>query len=278
MTAIEEIVGRDPGGRGMRHLAVSGDLYAAASALLSASSGVAVLTGFPCVVGHDIPTENDGLAGAVSIARAALVLGKPLVALVTDECNVRPVTACRDWLLRFGKSIGEDWGERLQLHALPPKSRWQAADTSTMDGVLDRCDHWVAIERAGRASDGSYYTMRKRRMDELVAPLDDWFARAKSSTGIGDGGNELGYGRVESLKLSLLTELTCVCCCPPRRFWLHVPDLLPHPPHQDGKGCRRRCVALTTHRHSRLSGCLLSLPFFLGDVLVCRFQRGGACC
>ncbi len=54
--------------------------------------------GFPCVVGHEVPTENDGLAGAVAIARAALTLGKAPVVLLTDECNAGPVAACVAWL------------------------------------------------------------------------------------------------------------------------------------------------------------------------------------
>lgn len=39
----------------------------------------------------------------------------------------------------------------------------------------------------------SYYTMRGRKMDDIVAPLDDVFAAGPSTTGIGDGGNEMGY-------------------------------------------------------------------------------------
>jgi hypothetical protein len=154
LRSLEAIVSRDPGGRGIRHLTQLGGLHDAAAALVAASRGVAVLTGFPCVQGHSVPTENDGLAGAVAIARAALLLGKPSVEFVTDECNKEPLVACRDWLLTVGVSLGEDWSGRLQLHTLPPASTWTEAHTDIMSGVMGRCDHWVAIERAGRAVDG----------------------------------------------------------------------------------------------------------------------------
>jgi hypothetical protein len=67
----------------------------------------------------------------------------------------------------------------------------------------------VAIERSGRAKDGSYYTMRGFSMDSLVAPIDslltldcqcsgesDPTGARRTCTGIGDGGNEAGMGKV----------------------------------------------------------------------------------
>jgi hypothetical protein len=92
--------------------------------------------------------------------------------------------------------------------------------------ISNRFDHTIAIERAGRAIDGSFYTMRAIRMDELINPdIDDLMligtrcgARSigidestsssyssspvkrksypRTSTGIGDGGNESGMGKV----------------------------------------------------------------------------------
>ena len=64
-----------------------------------------------------------------------------------------------------------------------------------------QCDHIVAIERPGRAKDGSCYTMRGICMDHLLAPLDRLINLAKDVkpelkvTAIGDGGNELGFGK-----------------------------------------------------------------------------------
>jgi hypothetical protein len=62
----------------------------------------------------------------------------------------------------------------------------------------------VAIERAGPGADGGYYTMRARDMKHLVAPLEVLMAPAaaragglpRETIGIGDGGNEVGMGKV----------------------------------------------------------------------------------
>jgi len=70
------------------------------------------------------------------------------------------------------------------------------------DPKSPRFDHLVAIERAGRASDGSYCNARKMNIKHLVDPTDDLLLATQkipgiSSTGVGDGGNELGMGKVE---------------------------------------------------------------------------------
>jgi len=54
-------------------------------------------------------------------------------------------------------------------------------------GVACLYDHAVAIERAGQAADGSYYTMRALSMDHLVAPID-----ALLTTGCACGGGAGG--------------------------------------------------------------------------------------
>jgi hypothetical protein len=47
--------------------------------------------------------------------------------------------------------------------------------------------HTVAVERAGRAEDGSYRTMRGLRMDHLVAPLDCLMDGSSSSSSSSTG-------------------------------------------------------------------------------------------
>ena len=61
--------------------------------------------------------------------------------------------------------------------------------------------HLVAVERPGRALDGGYYNARARSVAALNAPLDALFLRRRSGTvtiGVGDGGNEIGMGRVRA--------------------------------------------------------------------------------
>jgi hypothetical protein len=61
--------------------------------------------------------------------------------------------------------------------------------------------HLVSVERPGRAADGGYYNARGRSITGLNAPLDGVFLRrwpGVVTVGVGDGGNEIGMGRVRA--------------------------------------------------------------------------------
>src|SRR5439155_23312534 len=70
------------------------------------------------------------------------------------------------------------------------------------DAVLAfRPTHLVAVERPGRAADGGYYNARGGSVADANAPLDALFLRRRNGTvtiGVGDGGNEIGMGRVRA--------------------------------------------------------------------------------
>jgi hypothetical protein len=84
---------------------------------------VAILTGFPCLLEHDPPTETDGPLGAFAIARALLALGKHVYVL-TDECNAECVLACT-------AGSGLD-GSRLHLEAFPPANEWTGKEDTRL--------------------------------------------------------------------------------------------------------------------------------------------------
>lgn len=150
----------------------------------------------------DPPTETDGPPGAVALVMAALRLGKP-AALVTDECNAGPLRAVAD-------AAGCTAYPSYALHAFPPAASFGAEQRARLEALATQFDHAVAIERSGTASDGGFYTMSGKPMAHLVAPIDrlllthgcacggDASAAAvtRTSTGIGDGGNEAGMGKV----------------------------------------------------------------------------------
>jgi hypothetical protein len=61
--------------------------------------------------------------------------------------------------------------------------------------------HLLALEHPGRAADGRYYSMRGRDWTSHVIPRDDDFLNAVATRGdvtigIGDGGNEIGMGKI----------------------------------------------------------------------------------
>ena len=73
---------------------------------------------------------------------------------------------------------------------------------AVLAGILDRLQatHLVAIERPGRASDGRYWNMKGDDITAWTTAVDGLFlaasARGIVTVGIGDGGNEVGVGRV----------------------------------------------------------------------------------
>lgn len=76
--AIEEVVQRDEGNRGIKFLCIPNELYHASDALIKANK-VAIITGFPCMLDHSPPTETDGPLGALAIARACLYAGQEVL-------------------------------------------------------------------------------------------------------------------------------------------------------------------------------------------------------
>lgn len=193
LAALEAAVQRDEGGRGLVDLVLPlGELEAAARALYHAPGHVAILTGFPCMLDHTPPTETDGPPGALAIARACIGLGKPCVLLI-DECNAAVLQAA-------AAATVTDNATLLRVEVFPPGPLWGPTEEARLQALAQEVGFVVAIERAGPAfSDGHYYTMRGRQMDAVLAPLErllELTPPSVQSIGIGDGGNEVGMGKV----------------------------------------------------------------------------------
>lgn len=167
----------------------------------------------------DPPTESDGPPGAGALAAAAVALGQASVAVVTDECNAGVLDAVAGGALRLRGAPS------YALHAFPPRAGWTPAHDARLAALAAAHDHTVAIERAGAAADGSYYTMSGKVMDALVAPLDALLTvgcaaggathPTRTSTGIGDGGNEAGMGRVHAAATAHIRNGPLIACATP---------------------------------------------------------------
>ncbi|KAJ8393064.1 hypothetical protein AAFF_G00069680 [Aldrovandia affinis] len=209
---LEQIIGEDPGQRGIEVLLVQDELLKSCLSL-SHSSSVLITTGFPTHFMHDPPEETDGPPGAIAMAATLQALGKE-VAIVTDhralEMNARIMADAVEKgvikaavpLLSFQDS-GPDSALRFLCHDGDPKT--------------PRFDHLVAIERSGRAADGNYYNMRGVNIKHLLDPIDDLFTAASSiaginTTGIGDGGNELGMGKVKEAVRTHMPNGNLIAC------------------------------------------------------------------
>jgi hypothetical protein len=169
IASIENLIAQDPGHRNILPLIQRDHLRLAAMSLLGAKR-VLITSGFPILKAR--AGETDGPPGALAIGKALNRLGIQ-VAYITDKHHEH-----------LFKAVGAE-----PLIQLRP-------------GLLQHYgfSHLVAVERPGRARDGCYYNMRGEQITSLVEPLDQLFLEAELSSiltiGIGDGGNEVGMGRV----------------------------------------------------------------------------------
>ncbi|MEO0435701.1 MAG: glutamate cyclase domain-containing protein [Pseudomonadota bacterium] len=168
------LVQRNP--RQMQHLRAQLEMgyCLRAATLLHESSSVLIGTGFP-VAGT---FETDGPVGAIALHNALESLGitatlacaAPLAdALAVDY----PVLELRAFAPEAGRREAENWLSRLRPDAV------------------------VSIERPGLAADGRYYNMRGEDISAFAAVFDYYLELASCpSIAIGDGGNEIGMGKL----------------------------------------------------------------------------------
>jgi hypothetical protein len=189
--AIESLIAQDPGGRGIAALVRRGELRAAAESLLAARR-VLIVSGFY------IPSmgagETDGPPGALAIGNALSALGIG-TAYATDALN-RPLFEA----LHMAPLFGDD------------------AD------LLERAKptHLLSIERVGPAADGHCYNMRGEPLAEGVGNFAETFRQATgrgvATIGIGDGGNEIGMGRVAAEVARSVPNGARIACVVPADF------------------------------------------------------------
>ena len=182
---VETLCALDLGGRGIGRLVVPGDMAAAARSLARAQRAVLV-TGF--VARPAWAAETDGPSGTVVLGRALRRLGAR-VAYLADP----PVAPLLEACLR---ALGEP-RDLIPVPAEPVAALRMARETVHGFGPT----HLIAVERPGRAIDGGYYNARGSSVAALNAPLDGLFLRRRPGTvtvGVGDGGNEIGMGRVRT--------------------------------------------------------------------------------
>jgi hypothetical protein len=166
---VETCVLIDPAGRGVARLAVPGQIEAAARSLQSAKR-VVVATGF--WIPEAGAAETDGPPGALELAAGLRRIGVEVEFLTDRRCAAM-----------------------LESAGLSPL--WIHEETAALPANVS---HLVSIERLGRAADGRYYNMHGRDATGFTRDVDRWFleapARGWSTIGVGDGGNEIGMGRV----------------------------------------------------------------------------------
>jgi hypothetical protein len=182
---IESLCALDAGSRGIGRLIIPGSMAAAAASLARASR-VVLVTGF--VPRPEWAAETDGPSGTVVLGRALRQRGAEVLYLA-DPPVLPLVEACLKTLR-----------EPLDLVPVPLEAGPATAAGRRALGDFGP-SHLVAVERPGHAADGGYYNARGGSVAALNAPLDVLFRGTRNgpvTVGVGDGGNEIGMGRVRA--------------------------------------------------------------------------------
>ena len=168
ITSMENLIASDPGGRNVFGLVVADQLRLAAQSLRLARR-VGIVSGF--FIPEAGAGETDGPPGAKVVGNALVQLGIQ-VDYITDACNA-PLFEALDI-----EPIVE-WAN--YIHQAEPT-------------------HLLSIERVGRGRDGRFRNMRGLDITATTAALDELFLeagrRGLTTIGVGDGGNEIGMGKV----------------------------------------------------------------------------------
>jgi hypothetical protein len=180
--AVDHLLALDPGVRGIAGFFTPGAALAAAHALRRARR-VLITTGF--AVAANSP-ESDGPPGAAVLGRALRRLGAG-VRYLTDPVNVPPLEAAL-------RSLDEP----AELVIYP-----EGADAADLVLRRERPTHLIAIERPGRGRDGDYLNARGVSVAEWNRPVDALFIETERvarivTIGVGDGGNEIGMGKIRA--------------------------------------------------------------------------------
>jgi hypothetical protein len=202
--AIEALIHQDTGRNATALFAATrGGLRAAATALAGTSAPrIGLLTGFYVPMGTPPAAETDGPAGAALLARFWAGVGAPCRLLTDAPC----AAACTAALAGAGVATPVD-SVALEAPLGPAIAAWRQA------GI----DWAIAIERCGRSAGGVPRNMRGQDISRHAAPLDELFTAGPWRTlGIGDGGNELGMGKlpVALIERHIAHGATIACVTP----------------------------------------------------------------
>jgi hypothetical protein len=203
IAAIEALVCRDVGRKTAELIAASAGELAAAGQELAAATSVGLITGFFVPRGEVAAPETDGPVGTALLAAALAACGVPARIAVDTPC----AGAVRAAVGAAGGGV--------------------AVDEVGVDESLDRLiGDWrstgvslaVAIERCGRSADGRPRNMRGVDVSPWTAPLDDLFlAGPWIRLAVGDGGNEIGMGKLPPGLIARTVpngeKIACVTSC-----------------------------------------------------------------
>jgi hypothetical protein len=183
----------------VREVSLEPLVLAAARLLVRPPSNVAIITG-AAVPGHMPVGENDGPFGAVVLASVLTRIGHK-VAIYTDPDPLPPIEM-------LAKRAG------LSIDVMPLK----LGDREQQKKIAGKHDLFVAIERLGGNRHGILYGVTGVSRSAHRTNVDTIFTTAtqlgKPTLSIGDGGNEIGFGKVHAELEKRLPDHTMAAVTP----------------------------------------------------------------
>lgn len=160
----------------------------AARILHGCRGNILIGTGFPVVETF----ETDGPVGAIAMYEAFEKLG------------ATPTIVC-------GRPISQALAAKYRVHEIRVGDHDQREQEAQEALERFQPEAIISIERPGQAADGGYYNMRGESISENTACFDTFMTQSRCPTiAIGDGGNEIGMGKVaQALKdLNIVPAIT----------------------------------------------------------------------
>ncbi|NDH62931.1 MAG: DUF4392 domain-containing protein [Alphaproteobacteria bacterium] len=205
IAVIEALVCRDVGRRTQELMTANRGGLGDAAEALSAATCVGLITGFFVPRGEVAAPETDGPVGAALLAVALAACGVPARIAVDSPCAEAVRVAVE---VAGGGAPVDEVGvdDRPGLESV--LNAWRQTGVS----------HAIAIERCGRSADGRPRNMRGVDVSPWTAPLDDLFLGGPwAKLAVGDGGNEIGMGRLPPGLIAQTVpngaEIACVTSC-----------------------------------------------------------------
>ncbi len=162
----------------------------AARHLRDVKGSVIIGTGFPV----DSTFETDGPVGAIALYDALSSRG------------ATPILAC-------GPPLSDRLDGDYRVLQLRARDLPSARDEARRHCEQLRPAAIVSIERPGLASDGRYYNMRGEDITRRCAFFDPFVTDAQCPTiAVGDGGNEIGMGKINGAIAGLDIDAACTDC------------------------------------------------------------------
>ncbi|MBT8434880.1 MAG: DUF4392 domain-containing protein [Gammaproteobacteria bacterium] len=146
----------------------------AARILQQCRGNILIGTGFPVVKTF----ETDGPVGAIAMYEAF------------EKIGTTPTIVC-------GRPLSQALAARYRVHEIRVGDHDRREHEAQEALAQFRPDAIISIERPGQAADGGYYNMRGESISENTACFDSFMDMSDCPTiAIGDGGNEIGMGKV----------------------------------------------------------------------------------